>query len=68
MFIIFATSKKKESKNKKKMKYVSKERRKIEQTLLYYLRNYRFFESRFRNIEDFNSIIDGLIEELKSDV
>ena len=48
--------------------YASKERRKIEKELLYYLRNYRFFESRFKNIEDFNSIINGIIEELKSDV
>ena len=48
--------------------FVSKERRKIEQELLYYLRNYRFFESRFRDIRDFDSIIDGIIEQLKSDV
>lgn len=49
-------------------KYVSKERKRIEQDLLYYLRNYRFFTSRFRDARDFESIINGLIEELKSDV
>jgi len=50
------------------MRYVSKERKKIEQELLYYLRNYRFFESRFRDIRDLNAIIYNIVEELKSDV
>ena len=50
------------------MRYVSKERKKIEQELLYYLRNYRFFELRFRDIRDLNAIIYGIVEELKSDV
>ena len=49
-------------------RYVSKERKKIEQELLHYLRNFRFYESRFRDMRDFNAIIENLIEELKSDV
>ena len=48
--------------------YVSKKRRKIEKELLFYLRKYRFFASRFRDIRDFDAIIYELIEELKSDV
>jgi hypothetical protein len=49
-------------------RYVSKERKKIEQELLHYLRNFRFYESRFKDIKDFEAIIDDLIKELKSDV
>ena len=48
--------------------YVSKERRRIEKELLYYLRKYRFFASRFRDLRDFDSIINDIIEQLKSDV
>jgi hypothetical protein len=48
--------------------YISKERRKIEKELLFYLRRYRFFSTRFRNINDFDSIINNIIEELKKDV
>jgi len=48
--------------------YVSKKRRNLEKELLYYLRKYRFFSSRFRNIKDLESIINEIIEELKSDV
>jgi hypothetical protein len=48
--------------------YVSKERRKIEKELLFYLRRHRFFASRFRNIKDFDAIINEIIEQLKSDV
>ena len=49
-------------------RYVSKERKKVEQELLHYLRNYRFFESRFRDIKNFDSIIEDIIEHLKTDV
>ena len=48
--------------------YVSKKRRQLEKELLFYLRKYRFFTSRFKNIKDLESIIDEIIEELKSDV
>jgi hypothetical protein len=48
--------------------YVSKKRRQLEKELLYYLRKYRFFSSRFKHIEDLESIINEIIEELKSDV
>ena len=53
---------------KMKKEYVSKERRRIEKELLYYLRKYRFFASRFRDIRDFDSIINDIIEQLKSDI
>jgi len=49
-------------------KHVSKERKKIENELLFYLRNHRFFASRFRYIEDYNAIINDIIEKLKSDI
>jgi len=49
-------------------KYVSKERKKIENELLFYLRNHRFFASRFRHVEDYDAIINEIIEQLKSDV
>jgi len=48
--------------------YVSKKRRQLEKELLFYLRKYRFYAVRFRNIEDLESIINEIIEELKSDV
>jgi len=48
--------------------YVSKKRREIERELLFYLRKYRFFASRFRDIRDFDAIINEIIEELKKDV
>jgi hypothetical protein len=47
---------------------VSKKRRQIENELLFYLRRYRFFASRFRDIKDFDAIINEIIEQLKSDV
>jgi len=48
--------------------YVSKKRRELEKELLYYLRKYRFFSSRFRHIEDLESTISEIVEELKTDV
>jgi hypothetical protein len=48
--------------------YVSKERRKLEKELLFYLRKYRFYTVRFKHIEDLDSIINEIIEELKTDV
>jgi len=50
------------------MRFVSKERKRVEKELLYYLRNYRFFSSRFKDIRNFNAIIDEIIEQLKSDI
>ena len=49
-------------------RFVSKERKRAEEELLNYLRNWRFFTSRFRKIEDLELIIDGIVEYLKSDV
>ncbi|SCD21752.1 hypothetical protein PSM36_2963 [Proteiniphilum saccharofermentans] len=48
--------------------YVSKERRKLEKELLFYLRKYRFFQSRFTHKNDLGWIISQIVEELKSDV
>jgi len=48
--------------------YVSKKRRQLEKELLFYLRKYRFFSSRFKNTEDLESIINEIVEELKTDV
>ena len=48
--------------------HVSKKRKELEKELLYYLRKYRFFSSRFRNIDDLESIINEIVEELKTDV
>jgi len=48
--------------------YVSKKRRQIEKELLFYLRKYRYFSSRFRYIDDLDSIINDIVEELKKDV
>ncbi len=48
--------------------FVSKERRKLEKELLFYLRKYRFFRSRFTYKEDLDWIISQIVEELKSDV
>ena len=48
--------------------YVSKKRKQLEKELLYYLRKYRFFASRFKHIEDLDSIINEIIEELKTDI
>ena len=48
--------------------YVSKERRRIEKELLFYLRKYRYFTTKFRHIEDLDSIINEIVEELKRDV
>jgi len=47
--------------------YISKKRRQLEKELLYYLRKYKFFSSRFKYIEDLDSIINEIIEELKTD-
>jgi len=48
--------------------YVSKKRRQIEKELLFYLRKYRYFTTKFRHIEDLDSIINEIVEELKRDV
>lgn len=48
--------------------YVSKERRKLEKELLLYLRKYRFYSSRFKNISDLDGIIDDIVNDLKKDV
>lgn len=65
-FIIFALSKKI---NRNIMpQYVSKERRKLEKELLFYLRKYRFYKSRFTYKDDLDWIINQIVEELKSDV
>jgi len=48
--------------------YVSKKRKQIEKELLFYLRKYRYFSSKFRHIEDLDSIINDIVEELKKDV
>ena len=48
--------------------YISKERRRLEQELLTYLRKYRFYKSRFRNIKDLEFVINSIVEELKSDI
>ena len=55
-------------KTRKMKEYVSKERRRIEKELLFYLRRHKFFASRFRHIEDYDAIINELVEQLKSDV
>jgi hypothetical protein len=48
--------------------YVSKERRRLEKELLMYLRKYRFYSTRFHNISDLETIINDIVNELKSDV
>lgn len=48
--------------------YVSKERRQLEKELLFYLRKFRFFSVRFKQIDDLNKLIAEIVEELKSDV
>ena len=48
--------------------YISKKRRQIEKELLFYLRKYRYFTTKFRRIEDLDSIINEIVEELKRDV
>ena len=50
------------------MRHVSKKRRKIENELLFYLRNYRFFASRFQHINELDQLISDIVEEKKSDV
>jgi len=47
---------------------VSKERKRAEDELLNYLRNWRYFASRFRQIENLETIINDIVEYLKSDV
>lgn len=49
-------------------KYVSKKRREVEKELLMYLRNYRFFKSRFTHKNELDSLINDIVEELKSDI
>ena len=49
-------------------RHVSKERKQAEKELLNYLRNWRFFKSRFEHIEDLEVIINDIVEYLKSDV
>jgi len=51
-----------------KKEYVSKERRRIEKELLFYLRKYRYFSSKFRYIEDLDFVINDIVDELKKDV
>lgn len=45
--------------------YVSKERRQLEKKLLFYLRKFRFFSMRFKQIDDLNKLIAENVEELK---
>lgn len=47
--------------------YVSKKRREIEKNLLFYLRRYRFFSSKFEDSRDLDAFINDIIEQLKSD-
>lgn len=49
-------------------KYISKERREVEKELLMYLRNYRFFCSRFTFKDELDKLINDIVEELKSDI
>ncbi|MFA5650598.1 MAG: hypothetical protein WC914_05600 [Proteiniphilum sp.] len=49
-------------------RYVSKERRRLEEELLFYLRRYRFFQSRFARKDDLDWIISQIVDELKSDI
>ena len=48
--------------------YISKERRRIEKELLLYLRKYRFYASRFKHLNDLDSIINEIVNELKRDI
>lgn len=48
--------------------YVSKERKKLEKELLFYLRKYRFYKNRFKNISDLESVISDIVNELKRDI
>ena len=48
--------------------YISKERRRIEKELLLYLRKYRFYASRFKRLNDLDSIINEIVNELKRDI
>jgi len=48
--------------------FISKKRRQLEKELLFYLRKYKFFTLRFKNIKDLESIINEIIEELKTDI
>ncbi len=48
--------------------YLSKERRRLEKELLLYLRKYRFYSSRFKRLSDLDSIINEIVNELKSDI
>lgn len=45
--------------------YVSKERRQLEKELLFYLRKFRFFSMRFKQIDDLNKLIAENVEELR---
>ncbi len=46
---------------------ISKERRRIEKELLFYLRRYRFYASRFKRLNYLDSIINEIVNELKRD-
>jgi very-short-patch-repair endonuclease len=48
--------------------YISRERRKLEKELLLYLRKYRFYASRFKRLQDLDSIINEIVCELKRDI
>lgn len=48
--------------------YVSKERRRIEKELLLYLRKYRFYASRFKRLNDLDTIINEIVNKLKRDI
>lgn len=63
-FIIFVAFKKNLS-YKAMKQYVSKERERLEQELLFYLRKSRFFRCRFTYKEDLDKIISDIVEELK---
>ena len=51
----------------RRVQYVSKERRKIEDELLFFLRKYKFLSARFKNTKDFDDMIDDIVEELKKE-
>jgi hypothetical protein len=48
--------------------YISKERRRVEKELILYLRKYRFYASRFKRLNDLDTIINEIVNELKRDI
>lgn len=46
--------------------YISKERKRIEKELILYLRKYRFYSMRFKNINELDQIINDIVNELKT--